>query len=82
MPSHWREISRTIISATIARVGLDRPYELKQALHDAYPFGERAYHPYKIWLSEIKRQMKKRDDGELFNDCQSEGLFKNEGKTC
>jgi hypothetical protein len=26
------------------------------ALLAAYPFGERKYHPYKIWLSEIRRQ--------------------------
>jgi hypothetical protein len=26
-------------------------------LREAYPFGERKYHPYKIWLDEIRRQL-------------------------
>lgn len=30
--------------------------EIRQALRDAYPFGEREYHPYKIWCDEIQRQ--------------------------
>jgi hypothetical protein len=34
--------------------------EVKKALFDAYPFGERKYHPYKIWLDEIARQMGKK----------------------
>jgi hypothetical protein len=36
-------------------VGKDEK-EIRKALHDAYPFGPREYHPYKIWLDEIKRQ--------------------------
>ena len=30
--------------------------EIKKALRDAYPFGERKYWPYKVWLDEIRRQ--------------------------
>jgi hypothetical protein len=26
-------------------------------LRDAYPWGERAYHPYRIWCSEVNRQL-------------------------
>ena len=37
--------------------------EIKKALREAYPFGERKYHPYKIWLDEIKVQMGKRKFG-------------------
>lgn len=29
---------------------------IKKALHDAYPFGARAHHPYKIWCDEIRYQ--------------------------
>ena len=35
--------------------GLDEK-AIKRALRDAYPLGERKYHPYKIWLDEIHRQ--------------------------
>ncbi|MEZ4865332.1 MAG: hypothetical protein R3C14_28745 [Caldilineaceae bacterium] len=28
---------------------------LRALISQAYPFGERRYHPYKIWLSEVKR---------------------------
>jgi hypothetical protein len=34
--------------------------EIRKALFDAYPYGERRYHPYKIWLSEIQIQRGKR----------------------
>ena len=56
MPSRWREVSRPIIREVIDRVGLDDKRALRLALRDAYPFGERAYHPYKIWLDEIAIQ--------------------------
>jgi hypothetical protein len=32
-------------------------------LFDAYPFGERKYTPYKIWLDEIKRQVGTKKEG-------------------
>jgi hypothetical protein len=51
--SRWRDIANVII----ARVVSDNPglpeYELRKRLSAAYPFGERNYHPYKIWLSAI-----------------------------
>lgn len=56
--SYWRQPAR----ATIERVynegvtlGLAGD-ALKQHVNAAYPFGERAYHPYKIWLDEMKRK--------------------------
>lgn len=55
MKSHWRGIAAPIIAKCIADHGHDKA-ELKKALRDAYPFGERNYHPYKIWLDEIKKQ--------------------------
>ena len=33
---------------------------MRKALHDAYPYGERKYHPYKIWCDEINRQLGKK----------------------
>ena len=55
MVSHWRTISARIIAAVLAEHPDDTP-EQRKALRNAYPFGERAHYPYKIWLSEITRQ--------------------------
>ena len=55
MAKTWRDIARPIIEKVIANHSGDEK-ALKKALLDAYPFGERKYHPYKIWLDEIKRQ--------------------------
>lgn len=53
----WREISaRKIAEVIAANKGADDA-TLKAALFDAYPFGERKYHPYKIWCDEIARQL-------------------------
>jgi len=56
--SRWRNIAAPIIAAVFQEHPNDSPARRK-ALKDAYPFGERAMHPYKIWLSEIKRQTSK-----------------------
>lgn len=53
----WRDVARPIIAETIDRVGKDDPKALRKALLEAYPFGAREYHPYKIWLDEIHRQL-------------------------
>jgi hypothetical protein len=59
----WRDFARPIIHRVLEETrGLEEP-DIKKALREAYPFGERAYHPYKIWLDEIKVQRKKRTFG-------------------
>ena len=58
--SYWRNIAAPIIARVIAEVGRDDERALKRALHDAYPFGERSMHPYKIWRDEIRRQLEGR----------------------
>ncbi len=52
----WRDAARPIIARVIAANPGADPATLRKAMHDAYPFGERRYHPYKIWLDEIARQ--------------------------
>lgn len=51
----WAQRARVVI----ARVQRENPGlagdALKKKLSEAYPFGERAYHPYKVWLKEVKR---------------------------
>lgn len=55
MRTSWRQKAKPIIAAVIAAHPLAGP-ERDKAMFDAYPFGERQYHPYKIWLDEIKAQ--------------------------
>lgn len=52
----WRDLARPIIQGVISDTKGLSEKEIKAAIRDAYPFGERAYHPYKIWLDEVKRQ--------------------------
>ncbi len=68
----WRDRAKPIIRDVIHEVGRKDMKKLRAALRDAYPFGERALHPYKIWCDEIKRQLGTRKtqkvdgQGELF----------------
>lgn len=62
--SHWRAQAAEVISEVLDMCGpLNTPEDEKAArarLREAYPFGEKKYHPYKIWLDEIARQMGKK----------------------
>jgi hypothetical protein len=33
---------------------------IRKAISAAYPFGERDYWPYKVWLDEVRRQLEAR----------------------
>lgn len=66
----WRNECAPIIARIIAEHGREDLAETKRALNQAYPFGERAYWPYKVWLSEIHRQL-----GEPSRDKQTLELF-------
>lgn len=52
-----RNEAAPIIAKIIAEVGITDEKLLRKRLKEAYPFGTRAYHPYKIWRDEIKRQL-------------------------
>ena len=56
--SKWRKMATPIITEVIKRVGIEDKTLLRKELKAAYPFGIRANHPYKIWLDEIKRQIR------------------------
>lgn len=65
--NHWRAKSR----AVIAQVRREHPEaegaELKKLISAAYPFGERAMWPYKLWLEEVRKALRlggKRPDPE------------------
>lgn len=53
----WRDIARRVIQEALVEAeeqSMDAA-TTKAYVNAHYPFGERAYHPYKIWLSEMKR---------------------------
>lgn len=52
----WRDRARPIIIRVLEENKDKDEKEIRKALRDAYPFGERAMHPYKIWCDEIKVQ--------------------------
>lgn len=54
----WRERAAPIIANVIASVGREDEKALRKALRAAYPFGERAYFPYKVWCSEVRNQLR------------------------
>lgn len=51
--SQWRQEVERIIDETRAEFPDAKGNELKRVLRSRYPFGERKYHPYKIWLSAV-----------------------------
>lgn len=53
----WRERCATVIASVIYDHRGESVDEIRKALRKAYPFGERANWPYKVWLDEIKIQI-------------------------
>jgi hypothetical protein len=53
----WRDEARPIIAGVIAAVGTGDRARLRASLREAYPWGERSYHPYRIWCHEIRVQL-------------------------
>ena len=66
--SHWRKQAAEVISGILdlceAEGGDITTPEGEKAfrarLREAYPFGEKKYYPYKVWLDEIARQTGKK----------------------
>lgn len=59
--SGWRAAASPIIARVLRETAGQGEEARRKALHDAYPFGPRSHHPYKIWLDEIKRQSGRKD---------------------
>lgn len=54
----WRNSAKSIIGQVITdNPGADLK-TMKRLLFDAYPYGPRKYHPYKIWCSQVNRTLK------------------------
>lgn len=67
MSKTWREYARPIIAEVLKTTEGQTEKEIRKALRDAYPFGERRYHPYKVWLDEIKVQRGQKKFGKTHN---------------
>jgi hypothetical protein len=53
----WRDCARPIIARVLKENEGKTEKEIRAALREAYPWGELAHHPYKIWCDEIHVQM-------------------------
>lgn len=62
---NWRKQCSPIIAKVIAENKGKTIREIKAALRKAYPFGQKKYWPYKVWLSEIKHQLPKMKPDEI-----------------
>lgn len=53
-----REVASKIIAEVLATLPADvSEKDARKAISEAYPWGERAMHPYKVWLSAVKVAM-------------------------
>ena len=55
--STWRAVSQRIIAKVEAEHKGSTYQEFRAALHNAYPFGQRSHHPYKIWCDEQRKAL-------------------------
>jgi hypothetical protein len=56
--SRWRRQARNVIRRVLAELPADASEaDKRRAVSAAYPFWERAHHPYKMWLAEVKAQL-------------------------
>lgn len=61
--SYWRPRAEAVIRDEIAngeREGLSAD-EIRKRCSEAYPFGQRRYWPYKVWLSALKQLLGSRN---------------------
>lgn len=55
--SKWRIKAQVIVSEVIAENHNKPIREIREALRNAYPWGQRVNHPYKVWLDECRTQV-------------------------
>ena len=60
MTSYWRGIAAPIITDVLRDMAGKPEHEIRAALLNAYPFGLRRHHPYRIWRDEIRIQTGRR----------------------
>lgn len=72
----WRDSAKAYISEIISdNPGVTDKKELRKLFRDNYPFGERRYHPYKIWCDQVRvtlGEKRKKVSGEIINPNQTD----------
>lgn len=53
----WREGAVRVIDKVVRENPTARGKDLRKLLFDAYPFGIRRHHPYRIWCEEVRRTL-------------------------
>lgn len=79
MAKTWRELARESLQTAYdaARAQGLEGKALEKALSDSYPFGQRAYTPYKVWCEERRKQPGDRLWGrETFDDMHGITLYR------
>lgn len=61
----WRNQAASVISDVIRQNPNMEQKKLRKLISAAYPFGERKYHPYKIWRDEVNRQLGPQPQAEM-----------------
>lgn len=54
---HWGQRARAVVSRVLTENPTLGAKELKPLLRAAYPFGQRALHPYKVWLKVVREAL-------------------------
>ena len=57
MSKTWRQSCSGLIAQVIREHKSLPLKDIKKALRNAYPFGQRKRHPYKIWCDEVSTQL-------------------------
>lgn len=70
MSKYWKSQAISVIKKVTKNYFLEKGYksnkqlskdelkDLKSLISKAYPFGQRHYYPYHVWLKEVKAQMR------------------------
>jgi len=53
--SPWRQQATLVLARVLWATENATPSVRAKALRDAYPFGERRYWPYRVWLDQLAR---------------------------
>ena len=62
MANTWRQHAANHIAEVVKQHPNAQGEALRKLLSANYPFGARKYHPYKVWLEEVKRVIEERRD--------------------
>lgn len=57
MSRTWRDHAAPIVAQVIAEHAGKSEREIRAALREAYPYGERDMWPYRVWCSEVRKQL-------------------------